>query len=125
MCLASPASVLPTWLLPSLRPRGGEIVGIRPGEKIHEEMITETDGLNTLEFSQYFVILPRMPFWDAEKYRQQFQGQRCEFGFRYNSGTNTQWLSVPEITGTHSAALRPDFPAVVNGRASLAGLLDQ
>jgi len=74
-----------------------EIVGIRPGEKLHEEMITETDGLNSLEFEKYFVILPSMPFWDAEAYRKQFNGRKCEYGFRYNSGTNAEWLSVEQL----------------------------
>ena len=44
-----------------------EIVGIRPGEKLHEEMITETDALSTVEFDDYFVILPSMPLWDVER----------------------------------------------------------
>lgn len=74
-----------------------EVVGIRPGEKLHEEMITETDGLSTLSFKNHFVILPAMQIWDPEKYRQHFDGQRCEYGFKYNSGTNEHWLSVEDI----------------------------
>ena len=46
-----------------------EVVGIRPGEKIHEEMITETDAINTIEFEDYFVILPSTKLWDVEKFR--------------------------------------------------------
>ncbi len=72
-------------------------VGIRPGEKLHEEMITETDGLNSVEFERHFVILPAMPLWDSEEYRKQFNGRRCEFGFRYSSGANTEWLSVEQL----------------------------
>lgn len=86
-----------------------EMVGIRPGEKLHEEMITETDGLNTLEFKRYFVILPSMPFWDAEQYRQKFEGQRCDFGFRYNSGTNTEWLTVEQIRAMVRQYCDPTF----------------
>lgn len=89
-----------------------EIVGIRPGEKLHEEMITETDGLNTLEFKRYFVILPSMPFWDAEKYRQQFDGQRCSYGFRYNSGTNAEWLTVEQIRALVRQYCDPAFQPV-------------
>ena len=73
------------------------ITGIRPGEKLHEEMITETDGLNTIEFERYFVILPATKSWSPEEYCAKFSGRRCEYGFRYNSGTNTEWLTVDQI----------------------------
>lgn len=74
-----------------------EIVGIRPGEKLHEEMITETDALSTIEFDNYFVILPSMQLWDIEEFMRAFSGRRCDFGFKYNSGTNTDWLTVEKI----------------------------
>jgi UDP-N-acetylglucosamine 4,6-dehydratase (inverting) len=75
-----------------------KIVGIRPGEKLHEEMITETDALSTLECKDYFVILPSFkPRWNVEEFRKQFHGEFCKQGFRYNSGENTDWLSVEEI----------------------------
>ena len=74
-----------------------EIVGIRPGEKLHEEMITETDALNTLECKEYFVILPSMKLWDVERYRETFDGRPCEFGFHYSSGTNSEWLTVEQL----------------------------
>jgi len=75
-------------------------VGIRPGEKIHEEMITETDSLNTIEFDNYFVILPSTPIWDFNKFRLKSSnkaGKYCEINFRYSSGTNSQWLSVTDL----------------------------
>jgi len=79
-----------------------DIIGVRPGEKIHEEMITETDSLNTIEFKDYFVILPAIlsELWEVEDFRKNSNGSEgkfCEFGFKYNSGTNTEWLSVEEI----------------------------
>ena len=74
-----------------------QAIGIRPGEKLHEEMITETDGLNTIEFDRHFVILPSMPTWDAEEYRRAFGGRRCDYGFRYNSGDNPEFLSVDDL----------------------------
>lgn len=74
-----------------------EIVGIRPGEKLHEEMITLTDGLNTLEFDRYFVILPSIPLWNTEEYLATFKGRRCPEDFSYNSGANTEWLSVAQL----------------------------
>lgn len=77
-----------------------ETVGIRPGEKLHEEMITDTDALNTLEFDDYYVILPSTPIWDHEKFRQE-SGQRparqVAFGFRYNSGDNPDFLSIDDL----------------------------
>jgi len=74
-----------------------EVVGIRPGEKLHEEMITATDALNTIEFKDYYVILPSMPLWDVRQFTEAFGGTRCPDGFMYNSGTNTAWLTVPEL----------------------------
>ncbi len=74
-----------------------EIVGIRPGEKLHEEMITETDSLISIEFDKYYVILPSLKLWDEEQFICEFNGKRCEDGFKYNSGTNTDWLSVEQI----------------------------
>jgi UDP-N-acetylglucosamine 4,6-dehydratase (inverting) len=74
-----------------------KIVGIRPGEKLHEEMITATDALHTLEFGEYFVILPTMPTWNVDAYAAEFGGRRCPEGFRYASDTNTRWLSVNAI----------------------------
>ena len=74
-----------------------EVVGIRPGEKLHEEMITETDAINSIEFEDYFVILPSMRLWDVEAFTSSFAGNPCRQGFSYNSGTNDRWLSVAEI----------------------------
>jgi len=76
------------------------IMGIRPGEKLHEEMITETDALNTVEFEKYYVILPATPLWDIEKFRNESNssvGEMCEFGFSYNSGTNKDFLNVSDL----------------------------
>lgn len=77
-----------------------DIVGIRPGEKLHEEMITETDALRTIEFENYFVILPSVVLWDEEKFRKESNeksGQKCKFGFCYNSGTNSDFLTIEQI----------------------------
>ena len=77
-----------------------ETVGIRPGEKMHEEMITETDALNSVEFEKYFVILPSTQLWDIERFRQESNssiGKMCEYGFSYNSGTNKHFLNVTDL----------------------------
>lgn len=74
-----------------------KFVGIRPGEKIHEEMITESDSLNTLDCGKYYVIIPSHPIWDKEKYMKEFNAKFVQQGFKYNSGENTEWLSVSEL----------------------------
>lgn len=74
-----------------------EIVGIRPGEKIHEEMITETDSYNTYDCGQNYVILPNLPAFNLSEWTSKFKATRVAEGFKYNSGTNSEWLSVDEI----------------------------
>ena len=77
-----------------------DVVGIRPGEKLHEEMITTTDSLNTIEFEDYFVILPSTPLWNIENYRKTFdkiEGKFCDIGFSYISDTNDHFLTVEEL----------------------------
>jgi UDP-N-acetylglucosamine 4,6-dehydratase (inverting) len=71
-------------------------VGIRPGEKIHEEMITESDAMNTLDIGTYYVILPNGTKL-REKYLQENNCKEVPAGFSYNSGENDQWLSKEEI----------------------------
>ncbi|NTW89218.1 MAG: UDP-N-acetylglucosamine 4,6-dehydratase (inverting) [Desulfobulbaceae bacterium] len=86
-----------------------EIVGIRPGEKLHEEMITATDALNTVQFKDYFVILPSMQLWDVQKFMDEFNGSICPDGFCYNSGTNTDWLTVEQIRQLILQHVDPNF----------------
>lgn len=85
------------------------VVGIRPGEKLHEEMITETDGLNTLEFERHFVILPSARLWDPDDYCKTFNGRRCEYGFKYSSGDNTEWLNVEQLRQLIRKHVDPTF----------------
>lgn len=87
------------------------VVGIRPGEKLHEEMITETDSLSTVEFDRYFVILPSTRPWTVERFVEEFGGKMCEPGFRYSSGTNTEWLSVDDLRALIKAHVDPSFEA--------------
>ena len=74
-----------------------KIVGIRPGEKIHEEMITEADSYTTIDMGKYYAILPQVPVWNKEKYMDHFGAKMVEPGFKYNSGTNSDWLTVEDI----------------------------
>lgn len=71
-----------------------EIVGIRPGEKLHEAMITEDDARRTLEFDTYYVIQPEFPWWSRETVEG---GKPLPDGFKYTSDTNTEWLTVEEL----------------------------
>jgi UDP-N-acetylglucosamine 4,6-dehydratase len=74
-----------------------EIVGIRPGEKIHEEMITSSDSYNTYDLGEYFTILPSIPNFDLGDYITAFNALKVDEGFNYNSGTNTEWESVESL----------------------------
>jgi FlaA1/EpsC-like NDP-sugar epimerase len=85
------------------------MTGIRPGEKLHEEMITETDALNTIEFDRYFVILPSVPLWNINDFMRKFDGKLCPPGFRYQSGTNPEWLTVDQIRTLIKSHVDPSF----------------
>jgi len=77
-----------------------KIIGIRPGEKIHEEMITPTDSLNALEFSKFFVILPALGDKSVVDGIARAHGpliKALDYGFSYNSGTNDRFLRIDEI----------------------------
>lgn len=71
-----------------------EFNGIRPGEKLHETMITEDDARRTVEYDDYYVIQPEFPWWDAAYTKD---GKSLAEGFSYVSNTNDQWLSVEEL----------------------------
>lgn len=74
-----------------------EIVGIRPGEKIHEEMITASDSFNTVDIGRYYAILPTSGSFDTSHYCAHFKGQLVEPGFAYDSGSNPSFLSVEQL----------------------------
>ena len=73
-------------------------VGIRPGEKLHEEMITDTDSLNTIDLGAYYAILPSVSHtYTEEEYIDHHGATKVDFGFKYNSGTNTDWETVDSL----------------------------
>jgi UDP-N-acetylglucosamine 4,6-dehydratase len=74
-----------------------EIVGIRPGEKLHEVMVPVDDARNTLEFEHHYAILPAFHDWNTETYHRDHGGVRCPDGFSYGSDTNTWWLTTEEM----------------------------
>lgn len=73
-----------------------EIVGIRPGEKLHEVMITEDDARHTVEFDEYYVVEPEFHWWSNKDFLLN-DGKRVKEGFQYASNTNEKWLSVEDM----------------------------
>ncbi|MGF1587438.1 MAG: UDP-N-acetylglucosamine 4,6-dehydratase (inverting) [Bacteroidales bacterium] len=84
-----------------------EYVGMRPGEKMHEEMITESDSYNTIEFDRYYAILPSDA--NKEKYLKHFNAREIEKGFKYNSGTNVNWIEIDEMRELIKKYVNPNF----------------
>jgi UDP-N-acetylglucosamine 4,6-dehydratase/5-epimerase len=74
-----------------------EIIGIRPGEKIHEEMITASDSFYTYDLGKYYTILPTIPNFNIKDYVVAFSAQKVKEGFNYDSGTNTVWETVDSL----------------------------
>jgi UDP-N-acetylglucosamine 4,6-dehydratase (inverting) len=74
-----------------------DIIGIRPGEKIHEEMITSSDSFSTYDLGKYYAILPQVPSFQLSDYKTHFQAQPVTKGFQYNSGENKEWVTVEEL----------------------------
>ncbi len=74
-----------------------EIIGIRPGEKIHEEMITSSDSYNTYDLGRYYTILPAIPNFNLEDFINAFKAVKVEEGFTYNSGDNDEWETVTSL----------------------------
>lgn len=87
------------------------VVGIRPGEKVHEEMITASDSFNTVDLGDYFAILPSAGRHSVPSYCGAVGGQPVPPGYAYNSGTNDHFLSVDEIRTLIRDQLDPGFEA--------------
>lgn len=87
-------------------------VGVRPGEKIHEEMITKTDSLNTLDCGKYYVILPSTPVWSVNNFIEHFKAEKVTPGFSYNSGENSDWVSTEELRDLIKLHVDPSFEPI-------------
>ncbi len=74
-----------------------DVIGIRPGEKLHEVMVPEDDARHTLEYDDYFAILPAFHDWCTAEYASKNGGKLCPDGFRYGSDTNTKWLTAEDL----------------------------
>jgi UDP-N-acetylglucosamine 4,6-dehydratase len=85
------------------------VLGIRPGEKIHEEMITASDSHNTIDIGDYYLILPQTYRYTKEDYLKATNGVEVPIGFEYNSGANDEWVTVDEIRSLIKEHVDPDF----------------
>jgi UDP-N-acetylglucosamine 4,6-dehydratase len=74
-----------------------EIVGIRPGEKLHEEMITSSDSYTTYDLGKYYAILPQTPVFKLADFVAHFKANKVTPGFQYNSGTNDAWVNAEDM----------------------------
>jgi UDP-N-acetylglucosamine 4,6-dehydratase (inverting) len=74
-----------------------EVIGIRPGEKVHEEMITSSDSFTTYDLGRYYVILPQTSTWELRDFLSHFNAKKVKEGFSYSSGKNDDWLTVDDL----------------------------
>lgn len=85
------------------------VIGIRPGEKIHEEMITSSDSFYTYDLGKYYTILPATHKWKLEDFKNTFNAKAVPAGFRYNSGENTEWETVEGLRQLIVDHVNPNF----------------
>ncbi len=85
------------------------IVGIRPGEKIHEEMITSSDSFYTYDLGKYYTIVPSVAKWDINEFIKHFNAVKVEMGFKYNSGENTEWETIEGLRKLIVEHVEPTF----------------
>jgi FlaA1/EpsC-like NDP-sugar epimerase len=85
-------------------------IGIRPGEKLHEEMITRTDALDTIDLGKYYVIMPSVSFAHTrEDFMQHHNAKLVPDGFYYSSDTNEDWETVESIREKIKLYVNPNF----------------
>jgi FlaA1/EpsC-like NDP-sugar epimerase len=89
-----------------------EIVGIRPGEKLHEEMITSSDSPNTIDLGGYYAILGAGLQHKMPEYLKALKARPVPTGFAYESGSNPDFLSVAQIRSLIKMHMNPEFEPV-------------
>jgi len=96
-----------------------EVIGIRPGEKLHETLITEEDGRNTVSFNGMYVIMPNYSWWERKNYET---GKTLPAGFLYTSDRNDHWLTKEDLTrivyGPSLGQVCPSVKSRLNTRQS-------
>ena len=86
-----------------------KITGIRPGEKLHEEMITSDASINTIENKKYYIILPSLEDKTQKAYLSKFKATKVKNRFSYNSFDNKKYLNISEIRKLIKRNLDPKF----------------
>jgi len=86
-------------------------VGIRPGEKLHEEMITVSDALNTYDIGKYYAILPQKTIFEREEFIKHFNAKLVDPNFSYNSGDNEEWETIESLRELVKIHVDPNFKA--------------
>ncbi len=87
------------------------VIGVRPGEKIHEEMITASDSFNTVDIGKYYAILPSGKAHSMADYCAKTGAKPVEPGFSYDSGSNAQFLTVDELRKLIQTCVDPNHSA--------------
>ncbi len=85
------------------------VIGIRPGEKIHEEMITSSDSFFTYDLGKYYAILPQTTSWDVQAFIEEFNAKKVPEGFSYNSYNNEEWESIESLRELIKEHVDPTF----------------
>lgn len=86
-----------------------QVIGIRPGEKMHEEMITSSDSFYTYDLGRYYAIVPSSPIWSIEEFIEHYNAKKVPEGFRYNSAENEEWETVESLRGLIKTHVDPTF----------------
>lgn len=86
-----------------------EVIGIRPGEKIHEEMITSSDSFYTYDLGKYYTILPAITNFDINEYVDKLGAKKVDEGFNYDSGTNSEWETIQSLKSLIKEHLDSNF----------------
>lgn len=86
-----------------------KVIGIRAGEKIHEEMITSSDAFYTYDLGKYFAIVPQIPRWNLQEFIEHFKAVKVPDGFHYSSDTNAEWETIESLRAKIKTSVDPSF----------------